>query len=321
MTLRLSTPGPSVRPARQRRLLADLANGGVVFAGLLLGGVLCSCSTADRAPVTTVAETSPLLQPQAAADLKPTPVALPSTLFSPPSVAAIDRQANLQRCLAQLQQAERQLAAHPTATATYRKRERLAGQLEEQNVMFMKVRREPMAVYMRWQEPDEGREAIWQQNVNDGLILVHPGGWKRKFVPLVKVDPHGPRAAEGSKRPINTSGPWAFNRRLLDFVNDQLQSGSGSKVTLNENVSMAGVACDRYSFEHAEPIAGQDFHRAEIYIDRQRALPVALEVYGFAKGAGSPPLDEACAFENLQLGAPLGDEDFSVSNPRYEYVK
>jgi hypothetical protein len=204
-----------------------------------------------------------------------------------------------------------------TIQAVFHKRERLGGRLEEQNVMLLKVRREPMAVYMRWQTPDTGREAIWQANANDGQILVHPGGWKRKFVPMVKVDPLGARAAEGGRRPINHSGPWNFNHRLVAMVQKQ-RSDERIHVTADE-AALYSEPCRRYTFVRAS--GGEaDFHKAVIYIEKDRLLPIGLEMYSApADDSSELVLEESYAYQKLELDPPISEVDFSTTNPKYLY--
>jgi hypothetical protein len=221
-----------------------------------------------------------------------------------------------------LRQGEQQLNQSPTAQATFHKRERLGGQLEEVNVIHMKVRREPLAVYMRWHRPDEGREAIWQENANENQILIHLGGWKGRLLPTIKVDPFGPRAAEGSRRPINTSGPWNFNRRLIEMVENQRSfADSGLVVRAADDVAINARRCYRFTFEHPEPGPQREFHRLVVHVDRERTLPVGLEMHSWprSEAAGEPLLEESYVYENLELHAPLTDADFNVRNPQYGY--
>ncbi len=283
---------------------------GLLLATVVIaGGMLTSCTTADRITATERSAASASAgtasgDPQVAAEpVQPAPeTAVPVS--------------ELQHCLSLLEAADDFLDRTQCIQATFHKRERLGGRLEEQNVMLLKVRREPMAVYMRWQQPDPGREAIWQADANSAQILVHPGGWKRKFAPLVKVDPYGARAAEGGRRPIDTSGPWHFNDRLITLV--RALQPDDVDVTLDEH-PLHGEPCHRFTLLRTTAEGG-DFHKAVIYIEKDRLLPIGFDMY-------SPPteentnlvLEESYAYANLELDPPTEEVEFSTANPRYQY--
>jgi hypothetical protein len=287
-------------------------SGLLVSAGVVVGGTLSSCSTANNSsqlPTLASSIESPLPSSAAAPALSKVDSPGPALLPAGEKVAG-DRQAISARCLAALKAAEATLVQHNTATAVFHKRERLGGQLEEQNIMHLKVRREPHSVYMRWRQPDDGREAIWQHGANDGMILV-------------KVDPFGSRAAEGSRRPINTTGPWALHRRILEFVHDQHTSGSGGPVTVDTQATIAGEPSEKYSFTQRDPATGRDAERVDVHFDHQWRVPVALELYSLsaAGSAAEPQLEESYIYSQLKLGAPLVDADFNHGNPQYDYFK
>src|SRR5262249_36277539 len=126
-------------------------------------------------------------------------------------------------CILLLEEAERRLAGVSDFSAKFYKRERVNGELGDLNIMDLKVRRAPLSVYMKWNEPYAGREIIWQEGANEGQILVHAGGWQRKIVPLLRLDPLGERAMEYNRRPVTQIGIWNFNRRLLDNLRVDLE--------------------------------------------------------------------------------------------------
>ncbi|HWA99105.1 MAG TPA: DUF1571 domain-containing protein [Pirellulales bacterium] len=274
----------------------QLTSGLLLSATVVTVGSLVSCSTTDKvAPIDATAQT----------ETTPPPVVAASS-------DAGESAARLDHCLRLLVAADELLSQTQTVQATFHKRERLGGVLEEQNVIDLRVRREPMAVYMRWQRPDEGREAIWRADANDGQIVVHPGGWKGRWVPVVKVDPFGARAASGSRRPINTSGPWHFNGRLIALVQSMQQSPAGTRV-VNDQATLHGEPCERYTLVRSEPGSGHEMHKAVIWIEQDRLLPIGFDLYGWpAEGATEPPLEESYAFMHLNLNPTLDDSAFTA---------
>jgi hypothetical protein len=295
-------PTRSLERRRSRRGLLwnpqQIASGLLLTGAVIVGGSLVSCSTAEKVGQS---------EPESVA------VTTGPSLVAP--TASVE--SSLDQCVRLVSAADELLDQTPAVQAVFHKRERLGGRLEEQNVMLLKVRREPMSVYMRWHAPDAGREALWQENANEGQILVHPGGWKRKFVPMIKVDPYGARAAEGGRRPINTSGPWHFCGRLLDLLREQQAAGTPVHVT-EDAVALHGIPCRRFTLVRAAGNTPGEFHKANIYIEQDRLIPIGFELYSTPL-EGVPVLEESYAFQNLELDAPLADIDFSSQNPKYEY--
>lgn len=222
-------------------------------------------------------------------------------------------------CILLLEEAERDLAGVTDFRATFYKRERVEGVLGDLNIMDLKVRRAPLSVYMRWREPYAGREIIWQEDANDGQILVHAGGWQRKIVPLLRLDPLGERAMEYNRRPVTQIGLWNFNRRLLDNLRVDLEHPD-VKVWMTQDKKVGGREAYCFRVVHSDRSERADYHKMLMYIDQQLGLPVACELYGWPETAGEePPLEESYAFNDLVLGAGLADIDFDMANPDYEF--
>ncbi len=313
----LNLPRLVVRPSEGLAPSADnglwtprqLGCGLLLATVVIVGGMTTSCTTADRVTATERGAAASVVGP-AIGD----PNAVGEPVDNAPEAAVAVSE--LDHCLRLLLAADDFLDRTECIRATFHKRERLGGRLEEQNVMLLKVRREPMAVYMRWQQPDPGREAIWQANADDAQILVHPGGWKRKFAPLVKVDPYGARAAEGGRRPIDTSGPWHFSDRLITIV--KAQKPDAVDVTLDEHPLYASQ-CHRFTLLRTSTEGG-DFHKAVIYIEKDRLLPIGFDMYSPpAEDSTTPVLEESYAYANLELDPSIEEIEFSTTNPKYQY--
>lgn len=223
-------------------------------------------------------------------------------------------------CRLLLQNSEVKLAEVDDLSAVFQKLERIDGQLQELNVMDLKVRREPMSVYLRWHEPYSGREIVWQEGRDENQVSVHAGGWRRRIVPLLRVDPYSEQAQEYSRRPVTQIGLWNFNRRMLSYV-DQGCENPNIDVTMTQNVKLTDRACYQFSFVHPEPFSTLEFHRVNIFIDKELGVPVGCELFAFptVDAPETPVLEESYAFGNLELSVGFTDIDFSIANPEYEF--
>jgi len=254
------------------------------------------------------------------ADQRVTAVAGLLELTSGSEAGLSDGHEALALCKQWLGAAEQSLDQVDTMTAVFHKRERVDGSLQDLNVMDLKVRKEPLAVYLRWREPDEGREVIWQEGSHDGQMVVHPGGWRGKLMPKLLIDPEGERAMQFSRRPVSSIGLWNFARRLRAFVEEEVDLAR-MQVELRDDTRIAGRDCHRFGVVCPEPLEGVDFHRVAIYIDRELGLPVAFELYGWEvdPATGEPVLEESYAFHDLELGARLTRVDFDTTNASYQF--
>ncbi len=234
------------------------------------------------------------------------------------------RDAAAQFCALLLAEADRKLAQVNAVHAVFRKRERIDGKLQEINVMDLKARRSPKSVYLRWREPNEGREITWQEDAHDGQIVVRVGGWRRKIVPLLKIDPLSERAMQYSRRPVTGVGLWSFNARLRQFVEEEVPRGSW-RTELREDVSLSGRPCYCFKFSaNSEPASeiqaaavnsDQPHRQVLIYIDKELGLPIACERFGppTPDALEHAALEESYAFTDLQLNLPVSDREFDLA--------
>ena len=223
-------------------------------------------------------------------------------------------------CLLMLEDAQRTLANVDDVSATFHKMERIEGVVQELNVMDLKVRRAPLSVYMKWQSPHEGREIIWQENAHEGQIVVHAGGWRRKLVPILKIDPYGERAMEYNRRPVTQVGLWNFNARLLENLRQDLTRPT-VQVWMTQDRQIGSRHCYCFHVQHPEPADGLEYHKMLAYIDKDLGLAVACELYGWplTDAPEGLPLEESYAFCDVRLNPGLSDLDFDPANPAYEY--
>src|SRR3989304_5447814 len=70
----------------------------------------------------------------------------------------------------------------------------------------MKARSRPFSVYLKWQKPYDGREAIYVQGQYKGKIMVHSTGVEKVVGGTVALDPRGERAMENSRHDITEAG-------------------------------------------------------------------------------------------------------------------
>jgi hypothetical protein len=231
--------------------------------------------------------------------------------------------AAVQRCRGLLAEAEHKLEAVPAMTALFQKQERIEGELQVLNVMELKARRAPLAVYLKWRVPEEGQEVIYRDGAFDGKMLVCPAGWKRNVMRTVKLATDSERAMAVSRRPITNVGICNFTARIRSTIDQELLRDPAIEATQTSGDEISGRPCDRFDFVRPAAGAVGEFHKFIVYLDRTLGVPVACEHYRWGDDAGKvvSRLEESYLFRDLNLDATLSESDFDETNPAYEFVK
>ena len=224
---------------------------------------------------------------------------------------------------------------HRDFRAMVRKRERIGKELGPDSRMEIKLRyrdedpqtgQRRMDVYLKFIEPKSqaGREVIWQEGLNDGLMVVHEAGFLN--ITRLELSPTSKLAMLGNRYPISDIGIERLLAKLL--LKGNRDRGLGDcLVSLTDSVQVAGRDCKRIEVCHPEPeaIVGDrsiphEFYKAIIDIDSEHGVPIRYASYMWPeKSDGEPVLDEEFIYEQLELNAQLADKDFDPDNPAYNY--
>ncbi len=204
-------------------------------------------------------------------------------------------------------------------TCLFQKRELVNGKLTGLHQMNLKVRNAPFSVYIKFQQPHAGREAIYVTGKNNGKVLVHDVGVAKVLTGTMKLDPRGSMAMEDNRHPVTEAGIGHLINTLVDRWSIELQPGE-SEVTIDENARLHGRPCDLIISTHPERGPEFLYHLVKVYIDHELGVPVRFEAYDWPKKpGGKPELVEEYDYSNIRLDAGLKDDDFDVSNKAYSY--
>lgn len=206
-------------------------------------------------------------------------------------------------------------------SCTLVKRERISGTLGEHEFMFVKVRHEPFSVYVYFLGPArvKGQEAIYVQGENDGNILAHPNGIRKKIVGTVSLKPDSMLAMSGNRYPMTELGIKRLTQRLIEVGEHDTEFGECEvKVTPGAKINQRDCTC--LQVVHPVPRREFLFHMAKIYVDSEHNLPIRYEAYEWPEEAGGAPvLTEEYTYLNLKLNNGFTDKDFDPNNPDYDF--
>lgn len=215
--------------------------------------------------------------------------------------------------------AERRLDAVGGYTATLYKQERLKGKLGPDQRVELKVRHEPFAIYMKFLEPDKGKEVVYATGRYDDNIIAHGGGLSRAILPRLKVKPDSALALAGNRHPITDAGLLNLTRKLIRFRRWDLVDEDAGTI-LDRFTDEAGRTFLRSIHTHTVPHPDRPFAYVEVLYDPESKLPVRFMGHDWPESsAENPPLGEKYVYEDIDLDAPLTDLDFDPANPAYGF--
>ena len=212
-------------------------------------------------------------------------------------------------------------------TAMLTKRVRSKGKLQPEEKLSIKVRHAseaeggkatPFSVYTRFENLKKGQEVIWVDGLNDNKLVAHgPVGLLNLMT--LRLDPESKMAMNGNRYPIWTIGMLNLIKLMIEKANNDLDY-EDCRVTLTRNVKMGDANCTRLVIIHDDQADHFEFHRAEIYIDDDRNLPIGFRSYDWpAEKGGRPRLQERYYYTEIELNVGLDDNDFDPANAEYDF--
>jgi hypothetical protein len=197
-------------------------------------------------------------------------------------------------------------------TCTLVKQERIKGRLQEQNVIQMKFRQQPFSVYMRWLAPKNfvGQEVCYVAGKNNNMMRVHSAGILGGFG-FMSISPADPRATEHSRHRITEAGIENLIRQVYHDWSNLKQTGKG-QVRMDE-YKYDNRLCIRVEVIRPERSPQAYCYRGVLYFDKEKRLPIRMEVYDWPQPGGPPggELIESFSYVGLQLNVGLTDAAFT----------
>jgi hypothetical protein len=270
---------------------------------------------------------SPKPEPQATV---PAPVNSPAG--SPKTVVQtsteFDRMAMLMNMIL-LEQGRRRLTDTTTDyTCTFYKQERLGSELSEGQIMELKMRHKPFSVYMKWLNGEKGRELLYVDGEQDNKMIVHPGGWKARIVPSIKLEPDSSLALSESRHPVTMVGLIKLSDEIIARRKNELEHKCPIRCQLIENETANDRPCYCFVSVYLDRKTSEEYRKSIQYIDREWLLPICVKNFAWPEAkqafANDSALDEATliehyAYTELQFNQQLANDDFDRANKSYNF--
>ncbi|MBS1272160.1 MAG: hypothetical protein MAGBODY4_01299 [Candidatus Marinimicrobia bacterium] len=198
-------------------------------------------------------------------------------------------------------------------TCTFYKQERIDGEMNPRETIFMKFRK-PFQLYMKWiEDPYQGRELLYKKGWNEEKVRVR----QHSFPYLtVNVSPTGGLAMKGNRHPVTEAGLG----NTIDIIVSDYQRGQsrpadtvryfdrGTDTLYDEKVRCIEAVMPK------DPESGYYSHRALICISKKTNLPVQVKIWD-----ATNTLVENYGYANIQMNPGLTNEDFFPENPENKF--
>lgn len=236
-----------------------------------------------------------------------------STLFGLAALVAHGVAAARVDALEWLSEAEAAYNRVESYTAIFHKQQRVAGELLPRETIFLKCRKKPFSLYMKWiAAPYKGSELLYAAGWNGDRARVHRGGILR-FITL-DLDPRHPGLMADNLRPVTSTGIGYLLEAVAADIRKAVKAG---ELTFTERAAEEVYGRKTRVLEAVFPkerAKGYEGHRFVINQDIESRILVRIRVHDW-----DDQLVESYGYGNLVLNAPLVDADFDPKNPEYRF--
>ena len=222
--------------------------------------------------------------------------------------------------LATLVAAAERLNEVDTYTATFKKQERLHGQLGAVQTLAMKVRQKPFAIYLKFLSPKPGKEVVYAEGHHENKVIAHSAGVAGWLVPRLAVPPDHPLALAESRHTVTEAGLANLTSTLIRFRELDLKDPEAVTI-LDRTTDEQGRPWLRSVHTHPHANPDRPFARVEVLYDPETLIPVDIRNYDWPEPGhlGELALAEHYRYEDLNLNADLSALDFDPANPDYAF--
>jgi hypothetical protein len=198
-------------------------------------------------------------------------------------------------------------------TAIFHKQQRIAEKLLDEENIFLKFRKKPYSLYMKWvTAPHKGSELLYVVGWNNDHIKAHRGGF---FSFIVRdLEPDDPELMKNNLRPVTSTGVGfllqtvAINMRKAIKADVLTFTARGKENVYGRDTQVMVIDIP---YENAK-----DFDGAQFIVNQDTESKILLRIRVYDRDGR---LIENYGYENLNLDAHLSDADFAPKNPEYDF--
>jgi hypothetical protein len=233
-------------------------------------------------------------------------------------VTTLSQEESLKFALLLLEDGARFLRNQDQYTVTFHKRERIGGDLRQQEDIDMKVRHLPVfSVYMKWKTGQVGQQVVYNVEASPDRMWVKFGG-ARGLLPALKIDPSGDVAMRETRHPVTQAGILAMAERIIAHRREELEG----KVPVVCVRAADGVVDERpcycFEFRYQSRDTSPVYRSSRIMIDTRYHIPLRAVNHTWgsdeqvsAEIPAEDTLIEEYMFSRFNFGVQLASEEFA----------
>jgi hypothetical protein len=198
-------------------------------------------------------------------------------------------------------------------TAIFHKQQRIAGELLDEENIFLKFRKKPYSLYMKWvTKPYKGSELLYVVGWNKGRIKAHRGGF---FSFIVRnLDPNDPELMENDLRPVTSTGVGYLLETVAINMRKAIKAGVLTFTERGmEHIYGRETQVLQLDIPHEK---AKDYLCARCVINQDVESKILLRIRVYDRDGR---LVENYGYEDLNLDARLSDADFDPKNLDYDF--
>jgi hypothetical protein len=193
------------------------------------------------------------------------------------------------------------------------KQERVAGQLQPEQFITLRVRQQPFSVYLKWLGPKgfDGQEADYVAGKNNGRMRAKAAGLAGA-VGFVSVEPNDPRAMRQSRHAITETGIGHLIETIARGYQVERSLPPNQVQTRFADYAFQQKPCTRMETVHLMNNGQFYCYRCVVYFEKEQKLPVRFEAYDWPAAGGNPQgeLLECYSYIDLKFNVGLTDAAF-----------
>ncbi|WP_175517347.1 DUF1571 domain-containing protein [Planctomicrobium piriforme] len=202
--------------------------------------------------------------------------------------------------------------------ATLIKQEVVNGRMLTQRIQ-LRLKEAPFSVYLRYEEPNPGREILFVKGQNNDQLLAHEATGLSSLVGTVPLPIDSAQVLAENRHVVTDLGM----RRMLEMVITQwqLETKFGEiDVKYYPQAKMGNADCEVIESIHPRPRKQFLYHMTRLFIEKQSRLPIRIENYSWPAQAGQPAqLQEEYTYVNVKTNVGLTAADFDQRNSKYSF--
>ncbi len=198
-------------------------------------------------------------------------------------------------------------------TCTFRKQERIHGELLPEETIFLKFQK-PFRIYMKWTaDPYQGQELVYKADWDDGKVVAHRGSFPDI---TLRLSPENKLIMRNNRHPVTDAG---IGHTIEIIKNDYQRAGINPRDSVRyidhgqREIDGEQSRCLE-AIMPAKENSGYYAHRALICINLTTHLPNHIKIWDHTN-----TLVEKYHYLNVNTQPELTSEDFNPENPAYGF--